>query len=412
MTMMKTQTTLFALVAAAGLAISAPAIAATQSQDSGNRTQERSQSQQRAYVFDSANNVLDTTLKNRQGDELGTIDDLVVDRGTGRIEAVVISEGGFLGFGGTQVAIPFDAFFLNSNTKALNLNASEAMFEDEDRTLPDGWQRLEDGWEKDLSTLASSDWASRQRIPATDKDTETKSMSGTITAVDRVDFEGGHHWMAIRIGEAGEGDRENDGGEGRYANGEFAKDGNWVVLGPAWYATGAMAAPVRGQRVEVEAFDGHEGMTYAKRATFDGEEVRYRDERFEPMWTNRMMRSDSQRNPGPMVLLTDVLDENVIWGRSDDEVGEVTDAVLELTTGHVSVLAIDPDGDWWGQDVGPRGVPFDIARIGRDAITLDATRSMLGGAEVLPEDLRSMTMPRTREAVFVVFEVSPPVYNR
>lgn len=395
-----TRKTVLTIAAAAGLALSVPALSAIQNQDSGNRTTpSRQQDQARSYMFQSADDLLGTTLKNAQGDELATIDDLVVDRGTGRIEAVVIREGGFLGFGGTHVAVPYSAFTFDKTHSALTLNASESMIEGEEAALPSGWQRLEDGWTESLSSLAVSEKALMRQVPAVDADTETEHMSGTITAVERVDFGDNRHWLAVRIGEAG-----------TETNGDAKKDGQLVVLGPAWYANGAVGAPVRGERIEVEAFEGNGNKMYAKSATFDGEQVRYRDDQMEPMWTNRAMRSASERTPGPMVLLTDVLDENVVWGRSDEEVGEVTDAVIELSTGHVAMLAIDPNGEWWGQDTGPRAVPFDIARIGKDHVTLDATRLMLGGAKVLPEDVRSMTMPRTREAVFVVFEVSPPVY--
>lgn len=401
-----TRKTVMTLAAAAGLALSVPALSAIQNQDSGNRTTpSRQQDQARSYVFQSADDLLGTTLKNAQGDELATIDDLVVDRGTGRIEAVVIREGGFLGFGGTHVAIPFDAFGLDKANQTLTLNASENMLEGDDKTLPTGWERLEDDWDEDLNSLTVSRDAMTITEKPVDRDIKTKTISGTITEIDRIDLGDKRHWLAVRIGEGG-----NE--SGNETNGDAKKGGQWVVLGPAWYSTGGVGAPVRGQRIEVEAFNGHGSKMHAKSATIDGERVRYRDDNMNPMWTNRVPRSASEWSPSPMVLLTNVLDENVIWGRSDDEVGEVTDAVIELSTGHLAVLAIDPNGDWWGQDEGPRAVPFDITRVGQDHITLDATRTMLGGAEVLPEDVRSMTMPRTQEAVFVVFEVSTPVYER
>lgn len=398
--------TMLTLAAAVGLALSLPAMSAVQNQDMGNdRTQSREQEQSRAYMFQSADELLGKTLKNAQGNELATIDDMVVNRGTGRIEAIVIREGGFLGFGGTHVAIPFDAFDLDKANLTLTLNASENMLEGDDKTLPTRWERLEDDWDEDLNALVVSRDAMTITEEPVDRDTETKTISGTITKIDRIDLGDKRHWLAVRIGEAG-----NE--SGNETNGDAKEGGQWVVLGPAWYSTGGVGAPVRGQRIEVETFNGHGDKMHAKSATIDGERVRYRDDNMNPMWTNRVPRSASEWTPGPMVLLTNVLDENVIWGRSDDEVGEVTDAVIELSTGHLAVLAIDPDGDWWGRDIVPRAVPFDIARVGQDDITLDATRTMLGGAEVMPEDVRSMTMPRTREAVFVVFEVSPPVYER
>ncbi|MEQ9096853.1 MAG: PRC-barrel domain-containing protein [Phycisphaerales bacterium] len=408
MTFRNTRNTALITAAAAGLALSITGLATVQAQDSnrGYQQADREQQQDRTYVFQSAEKILGEPLTNRQGDELATIEDMIVDRGTGRIEAVVIREGGFLGFGGTHVSVPFEAFFVDATNMNLSLNASEDMLEGEDKVLPKGWHRLEDGWERNLSTLAESQRVLRQKLPAADADAETKTMSGTIEKVDRVDLGEGRHWMRVRIGD-GSGQQGNQGRDGNQAQ----ETGNWVVLGPAWYTTGGKGAPVRGQRIEVEAFQGYDGKMFAKTATLDGEQVTYRNDKLEPAWTNRMMRSDSERSPGPMVLISDVIDENVIWGRSDDEVGEVSDAYLELTTGHVAVLAIETDGDWWGQDVGPRAIPFGIARVGEDAITLDASREMLGGAQVLPEDPAKLREGSNRERMFVVFEVEPPVYS-
>lgn len=399
----KKRNTVLTVVASAGLALSATSLAAAVSQDGANRGYQQGQERQqdRTYVFQSGDAILGEPLTNRAGDELGTIDDLIIDRGTGRIEAVVIREGGFLGFGGTHVSIPFEAFFVDAGNMSLSLNASEDMLEGEDKVLPQGWHRLKDGWERELALLAESQEVLRHKLPAADKGAEIKTMSGTITKVDRIDLGEDRHWLRVQIGEAA----------GMQRNGEQARgEGDWVVLGPAWYSTGGETAPVRGQRIEVEAFKGYDGKMFAKTATFDGDQVRYRTDDLEPAWTDRSMRSDSQWSPGPMVLLTNVIDENVIWSRTDEEVGEVSDAYLELTTGHVAVLAINVNGDWWGQDEGPRGIPFDIARIGREAVTLDASKAMLGGAEVLPEDPSVLRQRQNRERMFVVFEVEPPAY--
>jgi|GEM_PF-6036818 len=392
-----TRDIMLTMVAASGLAIAAPALSALRGQDAGQGSLQASDHDQKTvYAFQSADVLLGQTIRNPQGDELATIDDLVLNRGTGRVEAVVIREGGFLGFGGSHVAVPYDAFRLDQSSLKLTLNASPNMLEEGDTVLPSGWQRLEDGWTEDLSGLLATQRILMRQLPAVDSDTETTAVRGTIAEIQRIDLGEHQHWLAVQIGESEAG---------------AARDGRWVVLGPAWYVSGGVRAPVRGQQIEVETFEGHGDKLHAKTASIEGELVRYRDDAMEPMWTNRAMRSASERNPGPMVLLTNVLDERLVWGRSDDEVGEVTNAVFELTTGHLAVLAIDPRGERWGQDAGPRAVPFDVARVGEDEITLDASAEMLGGAEVLPDDVRSMTMPRTREAVFAVFEVQPPEYS-
>lgn len=408
--------TTLTIAAIAGFAVSAPALLAWQTQDRNNnqnqqeqRTQQRQQGEQRVYVFQSADELLGKTLKNAQGEDLATIDDMIIDRGTGKVEAVVIREGGFLGFGGTHVAVPWGAFTTDTATASLTLNAATNMLEGEDARLPDGWQRLEDDWDENLDELVASEKALMQKLPRVDKGTETRNISGTITQIKRVDLGDQRHWLAVRVserGQNGEGNQENQ------RTGMSQADGQWIVLGPSWYAVGGVGAPVRGEQIEVEAFEGLGSMMHAKRATFGGDEVAYRDDNFEPMWTNRVMRSESARaQPGPMVLLTDIMDQDVVRGGTDDEIGEVDDAFIELTGGNVAILSVDIGGDWWGPDDGHRAVPFDVAWIGKDHIALDASEAMLERATHTPDDARTMTMPRTRDSVFVVFEVPEPMYT-
>ena len=56
--------------------------------------------------------LLGSSVKNLQGDYLGRITDLVVDS-HGRVTFAVLTHGGFLGMGGTTVAIPFEALAFN-----------------------------------------------------------------------------------------------------------------------------------------------------------------------------------------------------------------------------------------------------------------------------------------------------------
>src|ERR687885_717850 len=50
-------------------------------------------------------------VENPQGQNLGDIKDIVIDRGSGRIVYAVVSFGGFLGMGEKLFAVPWGAFF-------------------------------------------------------------------------------------------------------------------------------------------------------------------------------------------------------------------------------------------------------------------------------------------------------------
>jgi len=54
-----------------------------------------------------ASEVIGSKVKNPQGEDLGKVEELVVDPGSGSIEYAVISFGGFLGMGDKLFAVPF-----------------------------------------------------------------------------------------------------------------------------------------------------------------------------------------------------------------------------------------------------------------------------------------------------------------
>ena len=59
-----------------------------------------------------ANRIIDETVRNAQGEELGEVDDLIMAR-NGKIRKVVLSVGGFLEIGERLVALPFKSLQIN-----------------------------------------------------------------------------------------------------------------------------------------------------------------------------------------------------------------------------------------------------------------------------------------------------------
>jgi hypothetical protein len=56
-----------------------------------------------------------SSIKNLQNQDIGTIKDLVVNPDTGRVRFAVLSVGGFLGLGDTEVVVPWGAVVLEKN---------------------------------------------------------------------------------------------------------------------------------------------------------------------------------------------------------------------------------------------------------------------------------------------------------
>ncbi len=60
--------------------------------------------------FRLASEIGDAAIFNKRGDEIASIDDLVIDSDNGRIRFAVVGVGGFLGMGETKVIVPWNAF--------------------------------------------------------------------------------------------------------------------------------------------------------------------------------------------------------------------------------------------------------------------------------------------------------------
>jgi hypothetical protein len=54
-----------------------------------------------------ADDVIGAGVRNAQNENIGTVSDLVIDRG-GQVRAAIVSVGGFLGIGDKHVAVPWD----------------------------------------------------------------------------------------------------------------------------------------------------------------------------------------------------------------------------------------------------------------------------------------------------------------
>ena len=72
------------------------------------------QSQEKIYLQEGfrASKIIDQTVKNAQGEELGEVDDLIMRR-NGRIKKVILSVGGFLGVGDRLVAVDYRSLQVN-----------------------------------------------------------------------------------------------------------------------------------------------------------------------------------------------------------------------------------------------------------------------------------------------------------
>ena len=77
------------------------------------------------HIVLSATSLVGDEVKNRDGENLGSIEELMLDTEHGRIAYAVLSFGGILGIGDKLFAIPWQALDLNTDEKCFYLNADK-----------------------------------------------------------------------------------------------------------------------------------------------------------------------------------------------------------------------------------------------------------------------------------------------
>jgi sporulation protein YlmC with PRC-barrel domain len=98
----------------------------------------------------SASSLESDKVVNRRGEDLGKVEELMLDVNSGRIVYAVLSFGGILGIGDKLFAIPWDAMQLDTEHKRFILDMDKQMLEDAPGFDKDHWpmtaQQDNDTW--------------------------------------------------------------------------------------------------------------------------------------------------------------------------------------------------------------------------------------------------------------------------
>src|ERR1700686_4665558 len=88
--------------------------------------------------------VIGSKVVNAQNEDLGKIEDLVIDAGAGRIAYAVLSFGGFLGMGEKYFAIPWNAFPFNLKENRDEMNVHKKLLDNAPDFEKDAWPNMAD----------------------------------------------------------------------------------------------------------------------------------------------------------------------------------------------------------------------------------------------------------------------------
>lgn len=83
-------------------------------------------------------------VRNGRDEDLGCVEELMVDPETGKVTFAVLSLGGFIGFGGALHAVPFDRLRLDPDRRVFVLDAEREFLESAPRFDEENWPDFAD----------------------------------------------------------------------------------------------------------------------------------------------------------------------------------------------------------------------------------------------------------------------------
>lgn len=125
----------------------------------------------------SAGTLAGDRVRNSAGEDLGKIEELMIDVPTGRIAYAVLSFGGFLGMGNKLFAIPWEALTLDEIEHEFVLNVDKATLESAPGFDKDEWPDMAD---PDFGSQVYSHYGYKPFW-----DDESTGTRGTTSSLDR-----------------------------------------------------------------------------------------------------------------------------------------------------------------------------------------------------------------------------------
>ncbi len=131
-----------------------------------------------------ASEIKGTHVKNLQNQDLGQIDEVLIDPDTGQVRFVILEVGGFLGLGATRVAVPLSAFQITQegDTSKWVLDADKEKLKNAPKVEGKNYQRLYTRCRGQADFCLLEGYVDRARVQfqsVISKPAETKSMNAT-----------------------------------------------------------------------------------------------------------------------------------------------------------------------------------------------------------------------------------------
>lgn len=99
----------------------------------------------------SATTLTGDKVRNRDGDKLGHLEEIVIDLDGGRVSYAVLASGGFLGLGDKYFAVPWDLISIDSENHEVIVDIAKEALENAPGFDKDNWPDINDrAWVGDV----------------------------------------------------------------------------------------------------------------------------------------------------------------------------------------------------------------------------------------------------------------------
>lgn len=361
-------------------------------------------------VFASAESMRGMDVFNQNHEKCGTIRDLVIDRGSGRVRHLVVDTRANMELGGRKVAIPYRAFTWNHERKHLMVDAPHGDRARWPEFNKDRWS-MNRGQPSNLAYTLSSEYYRRAPADRFETKVEPTRLLGRVKDIERRTTDETPEKVIVTV-------VTEDGKEER------------VSVAPSWYLAGNNISFFREAPVELYVTRRDEGghsYLVARSIDVEGSKSALYDAEGWPAWqvaspasatepdatpkpTDRdgtPVRSEALRGHAwvsPLVLASE-LDGKALHCRAD-LCGSVDDLVVECVSGRVAFVSIDPDQNFLGIADTKRLVPWGVVSVAGDSrLWIDANKAMVVGAPELPKNLETFGSDGSYKGVYGTFGV-------
>lgn len=355
------------------------------SQPDRDSRQIQSQRERAVRHFVSSSDLMDADLKSPTDETLGSVEDFIVDRGSGRLIYAIVASGDFLGIGGKEFALPYGQMAYVPASEHFRTSMSEEQVKRQSEFLPENWNDLQHTtWMEKMEGWVSDDDAdSREEFRKAASSKDKKTIEGTVAEVNREDGDRGENTVIRVLGEDGS---THD-----------------VVLGPSWYVMGGEHRPMRGDAIELTVVEC-DGATHAMAAEMRGNTVTYRNDTGDARW------SASQVDRPRYILLSDLLGRSIDMAGTTN--GEVDRVLVEAQSGLIAFVGMDPNENFLGMGDGTRLVPWSVFSVGPDSMALDADPEAVERGLEWPDDVSIFNTGGTISNAYTAFGAREPEFRR